>query len=130
MPAGRRGFPTLTVHETLLMGRPARAGRLGSRVADELGGLAAVARPDRILVFGGEAPLRIFNATEMYEPAGNRWIALAPMPTARHGIGAAVIGGRVYVPAGGSEPGFAATQLNEADTPGAVSWPARCWRWR
>jgi hypothetical protein len=76
-----------------------------------------VALPDRILAFGGEAPLRIFNATEMYEPAGNRWISLAPMPTPRHGIGAAVIGGRVYVPAGGIEPGFAATQANEAYTP-------------
>ncbi len=70
-----------------------------------------------MLVFGGEAPFRIFNATEMYEPAGNRWISLEPMPTARHGIGAALIGGRVYVPGGGREPGLAATQVNEAYTP-------------
>ena len=62
------------------------------------GGLAAAALADRVLVFGGEAPLRIFNATEMYEVAGHRWIAKEPMPTPRHGIGAAVIGGRVYVP--------------------------------
>jgi N-acetylneuraminic acid mutarotase len=81
------------------------------------GGLAAAALPDRVLVFGGEAPFRIFNATEMYEPAGNRWISLEPMPTARHGIGAAIIDGRVYVPAGGTEPGFAATQINERYTP-------------
>ena len=70
-----------------------------------------------MLVFGGEAPFRIFNATEMYEPAGNRWIAMEPMPTPRHGIGAVVIGGRVFVPGGGREPGFAATQANEAYTP-------------
>jgi len=70
-----------------------------------------------VLVFGGEAPLRIFNSTEMYEPAGNRWIALAPMPTPRHGIGAVAIGGRVYVPGGGTEPGFAASQVNEVYTP-------------
>jgi N-acetylneuraminic acid mutarotase len=81
------------------------------------GGLAAAALPDRILVFGGEAPLRIFSATEMYEVAGNRWIAKEPMPTPRHGIGAAVIGGRVYVPAGATQPGFAATAVNEAYTP-------------
>ncbi|HEY7520883.1 MAG TPA: kelch repeat-containing protein [Methylomirabilota bacterium] len=91
--------------------------RTGPPLPRGRGGLAAVALPDRILAFGGEAPLRIFNATEMYEPAGNRWISLAPMPTPRHGIGAAVIGGRVYVPAGGIEPGFAATQANEAYTP-------------
>lgn len=91
--------------------------RTGPPLPRGRGGLAAVALPDRILVFGGEAPLRIFNATEMYEPAGNRWISLAPMPTARHGIGAVLIGARVYVPGGGREPGFAATQINEAYTP-------------
>ena len=76
-----------------------------------------MALPDRILVFGGEAPLRIFSASEMNEVAGNRWIAKEPMPTPRHGIGAAVIGSRVYVPAGGTEPGFAASAVNEAYTP-------------
>jgi N-acetylneuraminic acid mutarotase len=81
------------------------------------GGLAAAALADRILVFGGEAPLRIFASTEMYEPAGSRWIAKEPMPTPRHGLGAVAIAGRVYVPAGGSEPGLAVTQANEAYTP-------------
>ena len=81
------------------------------------GGLAAAALADRILVFGGEAPLRIFNATEMWEVVGQRWIAKEPMPTGRHGIGAAVIDGRVFVPAGGTEPGYAATNANEAYTP-------------
>lgn len=81
------------------------------------GGLAAVALTDRIFVFGGEAPLRIFNATEMWEIAGQRWIAKEPMPTARHGIGAVAIDGRVFVPAGGIEPGYAATTANEAYTP-------------
>jgi hypothetical protein len=53
----------------------------------------------------------------MYEAAGDRWIAMTPMPTPRHGVGAAVIGGRVYVPAGGTEPGFAASTVNEVYTP-------------
>ena len=81
------------------------------------GGLAAIALPDRILVFGGEAPFRIFNATEMYEPAGKRWIAKEPMPTARHGIGVAAVSGIVYVPGGGTQPGFARTAVNEAYFP-------------
>jgi N-acetylneuraminic acid mutarotase len=89
-------------------GEPLPAGR---------GGLAAAALPDRILVFGGEAPLRIFSATEMWETAGQRWIAKEPMPTARHGIGAVVLDGRVFVPAGGTQPGFAASGANEAYTP-------------
>jgi len=91
--------------------------RTGPPLPAARGGLAAVALPDRILVFGGEAPLRIFSANEMYEVAGNRWIAKEPMLTPRHGIGAAVIGGRVYVPAGATQPGFAATAANEAYTP-------------
>jgi len=91
--------------------------RTGPPLPAARGGLAAVALPDRILVFGGEAPLRIFSANEMYEAAGNRWIAKEPMPTPRHGIGAAVIGGRVYVPAGATRPGFAATAANEAYAP-------------
>jgi hypothetical protein len=53
----------------------------------------------------------------MWEVAGRRWIAKEPMPTARHGIGAVVIDGRVFVPAGGTEPGYAASTANEAYTP-------------
>jgi N-acetylneuraminic acid mutarotase len=91
--------------------------RTGVPLPSGRGGLAAAALPDRILVFGGEAPLRIFSATEMWETAGQRWIAKEPMPTPRHGIGAVVIDGRVFVPAGGTEPGFAATGANEVYTP-------------
>lgn len=91
--------------------------RTGPPLPTGRGGLAAGALAGRILVFGGEAPLRIFNATEMYEVAGNRWIAKAPMVTPRHGIAAVVVGGRVYLPGGGTEPGFAPTDANEAYTP-------------
>jgi hypothetical protein len=91
--------------------------RTGPALPTARGGLTAAALPDRIFVFGGEAPLRIFSANEMYEVSGNRWIAKEPMPTPRHGIGAAVIGTRIYVPAGGTEPGLAASAVNEVYTP-------------
>ena len=91
--------------------------RTGAPLPVARGGLAAAALDDRILVFGGEAPLRIFSANEMYEVAGNRWIAKEPMPTPRHGIGAAVIGNRIYVPAGGTQPGLAASAANEVYIP-------------
>jgi hypothetical protein len=68
-------------------------------------------------VFGGEAPFRIFRANDMYDVAGNRWVAKEAMPKGRHGIGAAVLGGKIYVPGGGTEPGFAATPLHEVYTP-------------
>jgi len=91
--------------------------RTGAPLPSARGGLAAAALADRIFVFGGETPFRIWNATEMYDRALNAWVAKAPMPTARHGLGAVVVDGRIYVPAGGREPGYAATDVNEVFTP-------------
>lgn len=91
--------------------------RTGPSLPTGRGGIGAVALPDGILVLGGEAPFRIFKAVDFYERTGNRWIAKEPMPTPRHGIGAAVIDGRVYVPGGGTEPGLAASAVNEAWAP-------------
>jgi N-acetylneuraminic acid mutarotase len=96
---------------------PTDSWRTGSPLPAGRGGLAAAALADRVLVFGGEAPLRIFNATEMWEVRGQRWVSKEPMPTPRHGIGAVVLDGRVFVPAGGTEPGLAATGVNEVFTP-------------
>ncbi len=39
------------------------------------------------------------------------------MRTPRHGVGVAVVGNRIYVIGGGTEPGFARTSVNEAYTP-------------
>lgn len=91
--------------------------RTGTPLPSARGGLAATVLADRIFVFGGEAPLRIWNANELYDRALNTWVAKAPMPTARHGHGAVVIDGRIYVVAGGREPGYAATDVNEIFTP-------------
>ena len=81
------------------------------------GGIAAAVLGNHVFVFGGEAPLRIFNATEMWEASANGWIAKASMPTPRHGIGAAVVGDRIYIPGGGTEPGYARTNVNESYRP-------------
>jgi hypothetical protein len=70
-----------------------------------------------VYVFGGEALMRIFSANDMYEVAGNRWIGKEPMRTPRHGIGAAVVGNRIYVPGGATQPGYASTAVNEAYEP-------------
>jgi hypothetical protein len=37
--------------------------------------------------------------------------------TPRHGIGAVLVGARIYVAGGGREPGFAVTVVNEAWAP-------------
>jgi N-acetylneuraminic acid mutarotase len=68
------------------------------------GGAAAVAN-NRLYVFGGEGnadntSLGTFNQVEFYDPARDAWTRLAPMPLARHAIGAAVLGKRIYLPGG------------------------------
>jgi len=72
------------------------------------GGVAA-AFHDRILYLGGE--LRngrnngVFTDNEAFDPVTNTWSELTPMPSGRHGAGAAVVGERLYVPAGGAKNG-------------------------
>jgi hypothetical protein len=71
----------------------------------------------RIYVFGGGIPSEgSLNTNEMYDPETDRWHAMAPMPSARHGLGAAVVGDTIYVIGGSQQPGFV-TGANEAYTP-------------
>jgi hypothetical protein len=58
-----------------------------------------------ILVIGGEGGGSTFNTVEAYDTTTNSWRTLAPMPTARHGIQAAVCNDGVYVAAGGTTQG-------------------------
>jgi N-acetylneuraminic acid mutarotase len=81
-------------------------------------GIAAAAIGERIYVFGGEGnPLAasgVFPQVESYDVAADAWRAEPSMPTPRHGIGAAVVGGAIYVPAGAAVAGFGITDTNEA----------------
>src|SRR2546421_8774263 len=67
-------------------------------------GITAAVVKDRIYVFGGEAPSGTFRENEAYHPASDSWEALAPMPTARHGLGSASLDRRIYVICGGPPP--------------------------
>jgi len=84
-------------------------------------GVAAAAWDSRIYVFGGETfdpgMERTFDDAEVYDPRTNRWDALEPMPTARHGLGAGVVNGMIYVVSGGPEPGFSFGSANERYVP-------------
>jgi hypothetical protein len=51
---------------------------------------------------------------EAYDPAQNAFMRLGPMATPRHGINAAVLGSRVYLPGGATVEGFGVTGVNEA----------------
>jgi hypothetical protein len=67
----------------------------------------------RIHVLGGESTAATFDANEAYDPKSRRWLSMEPLLTARHGLGAAVVGGRLFVIGGGPEPGLSVTGANE-----------------
>ncbi len=59
----------------------------------------------------------LFDSTVIYDPATNRWITAPALPTARHVLAAAAIGGKVYVIGGGPRAGLAQTDVVEVFTP-------------
>jgi N-acetylneuraminic acid mutarotase len=74
------------------------------------GGAAGALLGGKIYVFGGEGnvddPRKIFHETEVYDPANDQWTSLPDMSVPRHGFGAAVIGERIYLPAGSISQGI------------------------
>ena len=61
----------------------------------------------------------VVGTNEVYDPATDSWTSLAPMPTPREHLAAAVIGDRVFV-AGGRAPANFATL--EAYSPATNTW--------
>jgi N-acetylneuraminic acid mutarotase len=85
-------------------------------------GIAAAALGHRIYIFGGEDKKETgyvtFNLTESYDPDTDQWTTHDPMAHARHGLGAALLDGRVYVIAGGPVSASArGDNANEVFTP-------------
>lgn len=72
-------------------------------------GLAAAAVGGRLYAFGGEAVFtdndRVFAEVWVYESDADRWTALPPLPTPRHGLGAVALGDRIHVLGGARQPG-------------------------
>jgi N-acetylneuraminic acid mutarotase len=78
-------------------------------------GVAAAVLGGRLFVFGGEQAGGVFSENEAYDPETDRWVAMAPMRTPRHGTGAAAVGARIYIPAGGlTNGGSRPSSVNEA----------------
>lgn len=93
----------------------------GPDVPTARSGVAAAALNGLVYLFGGEEIsgfLRdTFDEAERFDPATGEWEAVEPMPTARHGLGAAVLDGSIYVVGGGPEPGFSFSGANERFRP-------------
>lgn len=85
------------------------------------GGTACGVIGDRIIVAGGEgnpdAASGVFAEVEAYDAVMDRWDRLAPMVTPRHGMGAAVWNGALYVPGGASRETFGAVDTHEVLRP-------------
>ena len=91
----------------------------GSEMITGRSGHAAAVVDEMLYTFGGEgnanSPIGIFQEVEVYDPQTDSWKSLNPMPTPRHGIGAAALGNRIYVPAGATQAGGGTqTGRNEA----------------
>jgi N-acetylneuraminic acid mutarotase len=82
------------------------------------GGIAAASANGLLYVFGGEGnrsnPRGIFDQVEAYDPTSDSWQRLAPMGVPRHGISAATLGNRIYIPGGATVEGFGVTAANQA----------------
>ena len=74
----------------------------------------------RLFVTGGEvldASAVTFPQLEVFDPQSGEWTSGAPLPTARHGLGAVARDGEVYVLAGGRRAGLTVSGLVEILTP-------------
>ncbi len=81
------------------------------------GGFATAVFGSEIVVIGGEGGGATFDQAEAYDTVSNTWRTLTPMPTARHGIQAAMWNGAAYIAAGGTRMGGGgATDLHQVLT--------------
>jgi len=86
---------------------------LDTEIPTERGGFASAVLGEEILVIGGEGGGNTYDEVEAYNTRTNTWRTLEPMPTARHGIQAAVCNGGVYVAAGGTVQGIGPSTAHE-----------------
>jgi len=62
--------------------------------------MAVAAIGDLVYVIGGDTVTGVTAAVDLYDSRAGDWTSLAAKPTAAANIGAAVIGGKIYVPGG------------------------------
>lgn len=86
---------------------------LDTSLPTERGGFASAVLGNEILIIGGEGGGNTYDTVEAYNLEANTWRDLEPMPTARHGIQAAVCNGGVYIAAGGVKQGVGPSTIHE-----------------
>ena len=78
-------------------------------------GLSAASIDGNIYVFGGQAPLRVYDNNERYNPKIDGWTLQSPLPTPRHGLAAVpeAGNGNIYVIGGGTNSKDSVSASNE-----------------
>jgi N-acetylneuraminic acid mutarotase len=86
------------------------------------GGVAVATVAGLLYVFGGEGNADtdsgVFAQSEVYDPATDQWTSLFNMPTPRHGLGAGVVDGQIYLPGGGDTESLGVVDIHEVYVPG------------
>lgn len=84
-------------------------------------GHAVAAQKSCLYVFGGEgnnsSDKGVFREVEAYNPVLGKWVWMPPMPTPRHGMGAATLADRIYLPGGAPVAGFGAVRVHDVFVP-------------
>lgn len=91
---------------------------VGPSMPTSRGGAAAAVRDGVLFVMGGEGnsaspPSNLFREVESFDPGRQRWRSHAPLSPARHGMGAAAVNGRIYVPGGADIEAFGAVDTHQ-----------------
>jgi N-acetylneuraminic acid mutarotase len=85
------------------------------------GGTACGVIDGKLIVAGGEGnagdPSGVFAETEQYDPVTDTWTVLPVMTHPRHGMGAAVVNGQLFVPGGADVTIFAAVDTHDVYIP-------------
>jgi Malectin domain/Abnormal spindle-like microcephaly-assoc'd, ASPM-SPD-2-Hydin/Kelch motif/Glucose / Sorbosone dehydrogenase len=99
-----------------------------SNIPTPRAGSATAVLGNEIIVIGGEGNGSAYNNVEAFNTTTGTWRALAPMPTARHGIQAAVCNGGIYIAGGGlTQGGGNLTKIHQVfflGTPTGCTGPA------
>jgi len=117
--AGRAG-PNSTMTVTEVYDPATGTWSTGAAMPTGRSGVASVAHDDWWYVFGGEGfgdGSRTYDDAERYSIIEDRWEVLESMPSARHGLGAAVVDERIHVISGGPQPGFTYGTAHEVYRP-------------
>jgi hypothetical protein len=111
---GRRrvGFQLTNSNILLIYSPQTNTWEEGPDMTTARSGLASVAFGDAFLTFGGEGfddGGYVFPQVERYTPATETWDSLTRMPLPVHGIGAALLDGKIYIVGGGVTAGWSTT---------------------